>query len=222
LQALTNNPDAGYVFSDALIVDEMLRPMGYTMWQSIKFTPGQRRQFEQCKQLDVLLKHNVVTGATMVLRAKLRNICLPIPESWFHDAWIALLGSSTNMYGMFVEEPLIQYRQHFQQVVGGEKLSFIEEVKQARVIKGHSYESLLFQAQVNYSKVMDRLIVTGQLREDTQQRFDAKIRHLRARHSLYNRPRYLPRLIGVSKEFLACRYHRFSAGWKSAARDLLL
>jgi hypothetical protein len=223
LQALRNNPDAGYVFSDALIVDEGLRPTGYTMWQPIKFTPGQRRKFEQGKQVDVLLKHNVVTGATMALRAELRNISLPIPESWFHDAWIALLGSSTNMYGIFVEKPLIQYRQHSQQVIGGRlRLSFIEQVKEARVIKGQSFESQLFQVQANYGTAMDRLIVTGQLREDIQQRFDAKIQHLQARRSLHKRPHYLPRLIGVSKELLTCRYHRFSGGWKSAAGDLLL
>jgi len=99
-QALTNNPGAGYVFSDALIVDEVLRPMGYTMWQSIKFTPEQRRQFEQGKQPAVLLKGNVVTGATMAFRAGLKSIVLPIPDESIHDEWIALLASSLGMYGV--------------------------------------------------------------------------------------------------------------------------
>jgi len=222
LRTFVNNPDAGYIFSDALIVDETSHSMGYTMWQSIKFTPHQRRQFEQGKQPDVLLKHNVVTGATMAFRAKLRSIILPIPDESIHDEWIALLASSIGMYGVFIEEPLTQYRQHSQQLIGGRKVSFIEQVKRAFLTKSESFESLLYQQEVKYSKALDRLILTGQLKKHVQQSFDAKIQHLRVRQSLHKRPRYLPRLIGVSKEFLTCRYHRFSGGWKSAGMDLLL
>jgi len=221
LQALRNNPGAGYVFCDALIVDEMLRPMEYTMWQSIKFTPGQRRQFKQGKQVDMLLKHNVVTGATMVFRAELKSIILPIPDESIHDEWIALLASSVGMYGVLIEEPLIEYRQHSQQLLGGRKVSFVEQTKQAALSRGQSFESRLRKEEVKYSQVLDRLVLTGQLNKHVQQLFDAKIQHVRVRQSIHKHPHYA-RFFGVSRECLTLRYHRFSFGWKSVVRDLLL
>lgn len=221
LQALRNNPDAGYVFSDALIVDEMLRPVGYTMWQSIKFTSGQCRQFKRGKQLEVLLKHNVVTGATMAFRAELKNIILPIPDESIHDEWIALLASSVGMYGVLIDEPLIQYRQHSQQLLGGRKTTFAEQAKQAALTRGQSFKSRLRQEEVKYGQVLDRLVLTGQLNKHVQQLFDAKIQHVRVRQSIHKHPHYA-RFFGVSRECLTLRYHRFSSGWKSAVRDLLL
>jgi len=220
-QALMNNPDAGYVFSDALIVDTLLRPIGYTVWESIEFTPAQRQQFKQGKQLDILLKHNVVTGATMAFRAGLKSIVLPISDESVQDEWIALLASSVGMYGVFVEEPLIQYRQHPQQLIGGRRLSFIEQVKQASLAKGESFESRLHQEEVKCSQVLDRLVLGGQLNKHVHQLFDAKIQHVRVRQSTHKHPHYA-RFFGVARECLALRYHRFSFGWKSAARDLLL
>ena len=220
-QALMNNPDAGYAFSDALVVDEALRPLGYTMWQSIAFTRGQRRQFERGGQMAVLLKHNVVTGATMAFRAGLKGIVLPISEEAIHDEWIALLASSVGMYGVLINEPLIQYRQHTQQMIGGEKVALAEQIKRATLTRGQSFESLLRNEEVKYSKALDRLASTGQLDRESRRLFNDKILHLRARSSLHRRPRYL-RLIGVAKQLLTCRYHRLSGGWKSAARDLLL
>jgi len=221
LQALRNNPGAGYVFSDAVIVDELLRRMGYTMWQSIKFTPRQRWQFKRGKQLDMLLKHNVVTGATMVFRAGLKSIILPIPDESIHDEWIALLASSIGMYGVLIEEPLIEYRQHSQQLLGGRKVSFVEQAKQAALSGGQSFESRLRQEEVKYSQVLDRLVLTGQLNKHVQQLFDAKIQHVRVRQSIHKH-RHYARFFGVSRECLTLRYHRFSFGWKSVARDLLL
>jgi glycosyltransferase involved in cell wall biosynthesis len=221
LQALRNNPHAGYVFSDALIVDEALHPLGYTMWQTIKFTPRERRQFEQGKQPAVLLKRNVVTGATMAFRATLKSFILPIPEEAIHDEWIALLASAIGIYGVLIDESLIHYRQHSQQLRGGQKFSLVEQAKRASLTKGQSYESLLHREEVKYIKALDRLTLTGRLEKDVRQLFDAKIQHLRVRQSIHRHPHYA-RFFAISREFLTLRYHRFSPDWKNAARDLLL
>lgn len=69
-KALKDHPNAGYVFSNALLVDEMLRPLGSTIWEIVSFTARQRRRFGQGHQLEVLLNYNVVTGATMAFRAE--------------------------------------------------------------------------------------------------------------------------------------------------------
>lgn len=220
-EALASNPGAGYVFSDALVVDETLRPMGYTMWQSIKFTPGQRRRFKEGKQLAVLLKGNVVTGSTMAFRAGLRSIILPMSEESVPDEWIALLASSAGMYGLFIDEPLVQHRQHPQQIVGGRKVGFIEQSRQAALTRGQNFESRLLRAEVGYTRALDQLALAGRLEEDARRLLEAKVKHLQVRQSIHKRARYA-RFFAVSRELLTLRYHRFSFGYKSAVRDLLL
>jgi glycosyltransferase involved in cell wall biosynthesis len=81
IEVFDNNKDCSYVFSDAQIVDESLHPSGYTIWKSISFDRFQRKKFMRGQQLEVLLKHNVVTGATMAFRSHIREFVLPIPET---------------------------------------------------------------------------------------------------------------------------------------------
>jgi glycosyltransferase involved in cell wall biosynthesis len=87
-------PRVGAVISDAEIVDENLHPMGYRLWDSLNFSPYERRQAARGMFVEVLLKRNVATGATLAFGAELREQVLPIPSEWVHDAhdaWITLL-----------------------------------------------------------------------------------------------------------------------------------
>jgi glycosyltransferase involved in cell wall biosynthesis len=88
IKAFNCNKDCSYVFSDAYVVNKDLHPLGYTMWESISFGKWQRESFKKSRQLKVLLKHNVVSGATMAFRSELKKIILPISEIWIHDGWI--------------------------------------------------------------------------------------------------------------------------------------
>lgn len=69
------------------------------------------------------LRGNFVTGATLVLTRRGREIVLPFrtTSSCIHDGWIALRLSGVEKLG-FIERPLIDYRLHPEQQVG---LSFI-------------------------------------------------------------------------------------------------
>ncbi len=221
LRALEDNPLAGYVFCDALIVDETLRSLGYTMWESIRFTLGERQQFQGGRQVDVLLRHNVVTGAAMAFRADLKGGVLPMPDGSIHDEWIALLASAAGLQGALTEEPLIKYRQHGQQLIGGRKAGLVEQAGRVRLGVGQPVEARLHQEVVTCSQVLARLGSTGQLNGHVRDLLEAKIGHVRARQALHRRRRHA-RVLAVAKECLTMRYHRFSRGWKSAARDLLL
>ena len=85
------SPSTGLVFTDAEVVDENLRPLGYTLWQSNAFNIKERNSFIQGKFIEVLLKRNVVTGSTMAFRSEFKKLFFPIPDIWVHDGWIALL-----------------------------------------------------------------------------------------------------------------------------------
>jgi len=212
-------PETGYVFSNALVVDANLHPLGYTMWDQLSFTARQRKRFERDVryQVEVLLKHNVVTGATMAFHAELRDWILPIPGQWIHDAWIALLASAAGARGIFIKEALVKYRQHCNQVIGGRKISLGEQVQRALLTRGEAYS----YEKIRFLQVLDRLISARKGNRNTLELIEAKVQHLRARQELYEGST-LKRIKNVLQEVLAGRYHKFSNGWKSVAKDLLV
>ena len=139
--ALARHPEAAYVFSDAHVVDECLQPLGHTLWEAVGFGRREQRLFEGGQSPAVLLRFNVVTGATMALRACHRDLILPIPGSWIHDGWSALV-LSLGAPCAFVDEPLIQYRQHSAQQLGGAKTSFFVKVRIAKAQGSDTFRTI--------------------------------------------------------------------------------
>ena len=131
---LLQTPRAGAVFADADIVDDNLRPLGYQVWKALGFTQVQRGRFARGRALEILLRRNVVQGATLVFRASFKELILPIPVGWMHDAWIAfLIAASAEL--AFVDEPLMKYRQHPRNVTGVAKEGFVEVVARRKTQK---------------------------------------------------------------------------------------
>src|SRR5205807_105534 len=94
-----------------------LNTTGRRLWDSAGFSPAERRTARGGRLFEVLLRHNVVTGATVALRrTNLRDI-VPIDPAWVHDGWIALILSATGKTAL-VDEPLVLYREHAQQQIG--------------------------------------------------------------------------------------------------------
>lgn len=125
-----SSPLVGLVFSDAELVDQDLKPLSKTMWDSIGFSKEMREQFLNSSALgkvDFFLRRNVVTGATMAFRSKYGGIINPIPDSWVHDAWIATLLSSITDFKI-LSSPLIKYRQHSQQQIGASRKRIFEKI----------------------------------------------------------------------------------------------
>jgi len=215
IRVFKNQPKTGYLFSDAIIVDEKLHNSSFTIWERISFNFMQRKDYKQGQQLKVLLKHNVVTGATMAFRAELRKLILPIPEQWIHDAWIALLLSAANIKGTFIEEPLIKYRQHSNQLIGTKAISFNKQIQKAYLNKLDYYELL----SKSFENVVNRLLFMDKLNANTQILIESYINHLKKRQMIHE-IKYWKRWYWIFKEVLNGRYNCFSNGWKSVAKDL--
>ena len=215
ISVFKNYPKTGYLFSDAIIVDEKLQNSSFTMWKRISFDFRQRKDYRQGQQLKVLLKHNVVTGTTMAFRAELRKLILPIPEQWIHDAWIALLLSAANIKSTFIEEPLIKYRQHSNQLIGAKVLSFNEQIHKAYLSKLDYYKQL----SKSFENVLNRLALMDKLSANTELLIQSKIQHLKIRQMIHE-VQYWQRWYWVFKEILNDRYNCFSNGWRSVAKDL--
>lgn len=217
-------PSVGFVFTDAELVDEELRPTGRRLWENIGFGEAEKRLVRRGRALDLLLPGWHVTGATMAFRARFLPLVLEIPAdlALIHDGWIALMVSAASDAD-FIEEPLIRYRQHAAQQVGAKKpageppapgLVGVAEVAR----RANTYGELIRIAE----RARARLSAwdDGPRVADALRRLDERIKHLRARDRLPTGA--LGRLPVVLGELLTLRYHRYSSGARSAVKDLLV
>jgi hypothetical protein len=211
-------PNIGMVFTDAVAIDERGTSIGYRLWEAVLFTSAEQRMADQGYLLEVLLRHYVVTGATLAFRAKYRDLLLPIPPNALHDAWIALLIAAISG-GSALAEPLIGYRQHATQTSGGERvLGLAAQAGRAR----QQTEDVLEGTAARFELVHERL-QASRYRPSAAHAIDlidGKVRHLRARARMRRAGTF--RLPLIAREALAGRYARYSHAWKGIAADLFL
>ena len=224
-QVLSQNPNAGYAFSDAIIIDEDGKTVSPSLWQRVSFNSKRRALFSRSPmdQLRVLVGKSVVTGATMAFRSSLKPIVLPIRELWIHDEWIAFASSLQGNWGVPVQAPLIYYRQHTAQAIGVPQQGFWGLLK-----RGRKYFSGDVQAYDYYERELRKWnILYALLKGSASQGLpvlplvEAKVAHVTLRAKLYRKSRAI-RLAAIMGELIRGRYHFYSAGYKSAIKDLLV
>jgi hypothetical protein len=210
------------VFSDASIVDEESRPTGQGLWESVGVTREELARVEQGRGIGDLLRGATVTGATMALRASLRDLALPFPTDLplIHDGWTTLLAACVGGVRP-VAERLVLYRRHGSQQVG--PLARPESEGDA-LTRANPYDSALAVARAALDRLADARSRGLDMAKSTQaarsiEELEARIKHWEARRTL---PRArLGRAAPVLRELLALRYHRYANGFASAAKDLL-
>lgn len=215
-------PGVGLVFTDAEVVDEDLKPLGYRLWQSVGFDDAARRLVTSGRALDVLLPGWTVTGATMAFRAGFRNLVLEIPTdlALIHDGWIALLIASVADVS-FIDEPLIKYRQHGRQQIGAKArkdadvAAGLDDAREA-LRRTNSYDEMIAIGTRAQQRLAERSEVYQS--EAARAKLEQRLTHLRARANLP--PGKLSRAWCVLRELLSRRYHLYSNGVYSAVKDL--
>ena len=106
------------VHSDLTVVDEKLRVIEKSFWKYRNLNPNKN------SSLSRLLVQNVVTGCTIIMNKKLRDISIPIPaNAIIHDWWFSLTAVAFGKID-FIREPLILYRQHENNVLGAKRFDF--------------------------------------------------------------------------------------------------
>jgi glycosyltransferase involved in cell wall biosynthesis len=227
LESALESSGAGLAFCDGEAVDEELRPLGAGVWESIRFGPREREKFRRGEAFDVLLDHNVVTGAAALFRAEFRDLVLPIPlglmhDGWpvIHDGWTALLVSAVADIAA-VPERLYSYRQHAGQQLG--LRGAFEGAKPAAGVLEAARRGNDFGDELRYlSALYERLSANAGPGRGGRavKELRARLAHVGARAGM-PAPRLgrVPRVLG---ELLSLRYHRFSNGFASAAKDLWL
>lgn len=134
----TNKADI--VFHDAIIIDDNNNILYNSFTEIRKINTSAIRNFI----------FNNYTGCCMAFRARVKEIILPIPaDAIYHDRWIGIVGSLFNMNIQFIEDKLIYYVRHGNNVSPMSKRSLIiiilDRIRLAKVIIGRW---LLFKRKV--------------------------------------------------------------------------
>ncbi len=205
----------GCLFSDADVVDSRGQKLGHTLWQSVRFDQRQQQLINDGDALSVLLRHPVVTGATLAFRSQFRDLVLPIPSSWIHDEWIALLITIASKPAL-IRQPLMQYRLHSSNQVGAEAVSLFHRLSIALRTDPDIYRRRYEQYGLMRERIAERLPnETSALTEVTE-----KMEHFLVRAALPDQN--WKRIFPVVGEIRRGRYERYSGSKLNPFRDLIL
>ena len=201
--------------SDARLVDAQLAPLGTTLFHALEVRPSELAAIADGRAFDVLLRRNLVTGATTVFRRSLLASALPFPGEWVHDEWLAAIAAATGRMDV-LPEALIDYRQHASNQIGARRPSIAEKIAKAFAPRGAKHVERMRRAQALLDRLQSR---QGEVPEAHLQAQREKLNHQRFRAELP--ARRMARVLPVLREAARGRYDRFGRGWHAIAQDLL-
>lgn len=120
-------PSLELLASDARIIDGHGESHGATLWGRLYVSADELGRIADRRGFESLIRRNVVTGATTMLRRELLEAALPLPASWVHDEWLAILAAARGGFDV-IPEQLIDYRVH-----GGNQIGVAEPTLRRRV-----------------------------------------------------------------------------------------
>jgi glycosyltransferase involved in cell wall biosynthesis len=221
--ALAAKPSAAMVFSDADVVDDRLRSLGYRMWRTRRFRGAEKRLVTSGRGVDVLLRRNVVTGATMAFRSEYKDLLLPIPQNavHVHDEWIAFFLAAVADISL-LDAPLMQYRQRPAQAIGAHPPTGLGMLLAQAAASSWDGNVAAHRDSIDwYERLAERLKEHGanySLNRRVLHLIEGKIEHLQRRICM---PRSrIPRALFVARELSCLGYHRYSIGMWAAAKDM--
>jgi len=200
--------------TDARLVDAERRDLNQTLFHALEVTPSELARVHAGNAFEVLLRRNLVTGATTVFRRSLLADALPLPVEWVHDEWLAIVASSTARVDL-LEQSLIEYRQHESNQIGARRDTFAEKVRKALASRGNTHVERAVKAEL----LLARLVQLGdRVSPEILAKVRSKIEHQRFRAALP--ASRLARIAPIAREALTGRYDKFGRGVRGVVRDL--
>jgi glycosyltransferase involved in cell wall biosynthesis len=215
------SPTTGLVLGNSALVNEELTPLGSTLWDAHRFTLREAKA-ALSEPICTLARHFIGYGHVIAFRASLKPHILPFPSEFpprtFFDVWLTLVLASTSDV-ICSPRPLVLHRLHGGQFGGVGTLVSSRE-RFARRRSGEKDKTAHFVSLVE--EVIGRvstLADTPQAQRNLE-RLTRWADHMRLYLKLPAGRRN--RLLPIARALLAGRYHRYSRGFFTAARDLLL
>ena len=213
LERFASQQDLLLVASDARLIDDDGTPLGHALFEAIGIDARLARRLQGGDAFGELLRRNLVTGATVMLRRRLLEQATPFPDSWVHDEWLAIVAALHRGVGV-IHEPLIDYRQHASNQIGAAKITARARIRRLTVSRTARNARLLARAQALADRVAEVGADAGQRRLVHQ-----KLVHERVRNALP--PERHRRLVPVLREWRTGRYRAFGRGAQDVLRDLV-
>jgi Glycosyl transferase family 2 len=216
-QLLARRPDVLMVHSDARVVDESGAPLGYTLFEALEVSEDDLDTINNSRALDILLRRNIVTGATVALRRELAVMAVPFPKEWVHDEWLAIVAAALDGSIAVTAEPLIDYRQHGRNEIGVKEPTLIAKAARVLTPRGERNRDIARRTRVFQARMAG---LATAVTPETLEKIAGKLAHDEVRAAL--RDNRMLRIIPVLREALTGRYSLFSSqGAADIVRDLL-
>jgi glycosyltransferase involved in cell wall biosynthesis len=211
---LEHDPQLGGVFSDSQLMKQDSTPTNTLLSEATGLDKRDQKRLQQGEELRVLLAMTKVYGSTLMFRASLLDQLLPVPPSWWFDAWFGCM-IAVHSKLMFLPEPLVHYRIHPAQQVGAAVPTLSQRIQQWKA-PAKQYSD---QARPQLMELCERL--EAQNVPGTQ----PYIEYVHGRLALMQLRSNLPsnRLVRLGKILPAIPdYHRYFNGWKSVVKDVTM
>lgn len=213
LLPMFDDPAVALVHTDARLVDARGTDTGARLLATLEATETELAGLERGDALPVLLRRNLVTGATVLMRRELAEGARPFPSSWVHDEWLAMMAAIGGGLRL-VPEPWLDYRQHGANVIGASEVTWARRWERLREPRDERSSRLISRARALVERLESRAETGVAL---TLAR--GKLAHEERRARL---PRWQPlRVPGIVAGVLAGRYSRYSRGPIDVVRDLV-
>ena len=207
-------PELLMLHSDADLVNGHGASLNNTLFQAFEVTRNEIDAIHAGNAFGVLLKRNVVTGATMAIRRRVIEAGFQVPPGWIHDEWLAMLAATQGRVDC-LETSTIGYRQHGSNQVGARSRGFIERLTGGGISRADFMARMMMRTQ---SLVDQAAAGNVHLSEAANEMLRERLKHAQLRA-------HLPTGIGrraraILFEYASGRYARFSNGIPSALSDL--
>ena len=202
----------GFVFGDARLINEKGEPLGHSLFDALALK-GSERAGIASQPVDVLIKRNIVTGATAAFTRTVFEKAAPFPAGWVHDEWLAMVAALTGEK-FAVTESLIGYRQHSSNQIGVKKNTAATRMAKLRA-DGATRNARLLTRISSLAERAPALEVS-----EADMKLIASSLSLQEARSRYPKNRFI-RWVPVLGQVLTGRYFRVSNGARDVLRDLV-
>lgn len=210
-----SHPNLLLLHTDARLVDNEGKDMGCGLFEACEASQEEIAHLHAGMGFKVLLRRNLVTGATAAFRRSVLRYVSPFPSGWVHDEWLGIVCASRGQIDC-LEEKLIDYRQHGGNQIGVRRRTFMDKIKDRRISRRDHMRRLSRRLE----EVADRFTeVDGSVPAEYMYEFQQRLCHVRAREGL-PKP-WMKRWLWVAREVRSGRYGRYSSGLRSIMADLL-
>lgn len=153
-----SRPDLDLVFTNAHLVNSSGGDLGHSLFDALEISENALAEVHAGRAFPLLLKRNLVTGATVAFRRSLLEPAFPIPAPWLHDEWLAIIASVVGRVDA-IEDRTIDYRQHGSNEIGVRRATIAVKVRRVFEPRGDRNQQL----SQRFSALVHRMESLGSL-----------------------------------------------------------